>query len=202
MITIEDPSGRADSRHIAALGLRTFMHLSIARRSAVILIDVLGLSVHEACEVTGATLAATKAALHRGREQLRLLAAEPEEVVELKLDPDEEQRLRRYVDLFNARDFDAVRDMIAEDIRVDVVNRTRLDGKARASNYFGNYSRATDWALSPGFVNGRPAIISRNPVSQEVTGFMLLEWRDGKVVGIRDFRYAPYCLVDAEVREV
>jgi RNA polymerase sigma factor (sigma-70 family) len=202
MTTIEDPSGRADSRHIAALGLRTFMHLSIARRSAVILIDVLGLSVHEACEVTGATLAATKAALHRGREQLRLLAAEPEEAVELKLDPDEERRLRRYIDLFNARDFDAVRDLIAEDIRVDVVNRTRLDGKARASNYFGNYSHAEDWSLSLGFVDGRPAIISRNPASGEVTGFMLLEWRDGEVVGIRDFRYAQYCLAEAQVRAI
>lgn len=201
MTTIEDPAGSADSRYVAAAGLRTFMHLTPVQRSAVILVDVLGLSLHEACEVTDATLAATKAALHRGREQLRLLAAEPEEVAPLKLDAGEERQLRRYVDLFNARDFDGVRALIAEDIRVDVVNRTLLEGKAEASNYFGNYSRAEDWALSIGFVDGRPAILSRNPMSQQITGFMLLEWRDGEVVGIRDFRYAPYCLTDAEVRE-
>jgi RNA polymerase sigma factor (sigma-70 family) len=202
MTTIEDPSGSADSRHIARLSLRTFMHLTLAQRSAVILVDVLGLSLHETCEVTGATLAATKAALHRGREQLRSLAAEPETAVELKLDPEEERRLSRYVELFNARDFDGVRDLIAEDIRVDVVNRTRLEGKAKASTYFGNYSRAEDWSLSLGFVDGRPAILSRHPVSGEVTGFMLIEWRDGEVVAIRDFRYAPYCLADANIREL
>jgi RNA polymerase sigma factor (sigma-70 family) len=202
MTTIEDPSGSADSRHIARLSLRTFMHLTLAQRSAVILVDVLGLSLYETCEVTGATLAATKAALHRGREQLRSLAAEPETAVELRLDPEEEQRLGRYVELFNARDFDGVRNLIAEDIRVDVVNRTRLEGKAKASNYFGNYSRAEDWSLSLGFVDGRPAILSRHPVSREVTGFMLLEWRGGEVVAIRDFRYAPYCLADVEVREL
>lgn len=202
MTAIEDPSGSADSRYVAALGLRTFMHLTVPQRNAVILVDVLGLSLHEACDVTGATLAATKAALHRGREQLRSLAAEPDKQPELRLDADEERQLGRYVALFNARDFDGVRALIAEDIRVDVVNRTLLEGKAKASNYFGNYSRAEDWALSIGFVEGRPALISRNPSSGAITGFMLLEWRDGEVVGIRDFRYAPYCLDDAEVREV
>lgn len=202
--TIEDPSGRADSRHIAQTSLRTFMHLSVAQRSAVILVDVLGLSLHEACDVTGATLAATKAALHRGRAQLRSLAAEPEEIARPMLDADDERRLRRYVDLFNARDFDAVRALIAEDIQLEVVNRTRMRGKAEVSTYFGNYDRARDWALSLGFVDGRPAILIRDPQASDaaVRGFMLVEWLEDSVVRIRDFRYAPYCLADADIRPI
>ena len=202
MTTIEDPSSSADARLATATGLRSFMQLSLAQRSAVILVDVLGLSLHETCEVSGATLAATKAALHRGRAQLRLLASEPEQAVVPRLDPDDERRLRRYVDLFNARDFDAVRALIAEDIQLEVVNRTRLRGKAQASTYFGNYDRVSDWALSLGFVEDRPAILIRDPQAPEsgVRGFMLVEWLEEQVIQIRDFRYAPYCVVDADIR--
>jgi RNA polymerase sigma-70 factor (ECF subfamily) len=202
MTTIEDPSANADARLATAASLRSFMQLSIAQRSAVILVDVLGLTLHETCDVSGATLAATKAALHRGRAQLRLLAAQDEQAPAPKLDADDERRLRLYVDLFNARDFDAVRALIAEDIQLEVVNRTRMRGKAQVSTYFGNYDRVADWALSLGFVDGRPAILIRDPQAPEggARGFMLVDWQDGKVSQIRDFRYAPYCVVDAEIR--
>lgn len=204
MTTIEDPSGSADARLAAATSLRTFMQLSVAQRSAVILVDVLGLSLHETCEVSGATLAATKAALHRGRAQLKLLASAPEQAAAPKLDADDERRLRRYVDLFNARDFDAVRALIAEDIQLEVVNRTRLRGKAEASTYFGNYDRASDWTLSLGFVDGRPAILIRDPQAADsaVRGFMLVEWLEERVIQIRDFRYAPYAIADADIRSM
>lgn len=196
---VEDETAAADSRYIARLGLRTFMHLPPAQRSAVILVDVLGLSLHETCEVTGATLAAAKAALHRGRTQLRDLADQPHPPPELRLDTEQERLLRSYVDRFNARDFDAVRALVAEDVRLDLVSRARMRGKAQVSTYFGNYGRATDWRLGLGFVDGRPAILSRDPDSGAVRGFMLIEWRDGAVVGIRDFRYAPYALEGAEI---
>lgn len=201
MTTIEDPFAGADARLAAAASLRSFMQLSVAQRSAVILVDVLGLSLAETCEVTGATLAATKAALHRGRGELRALASMPDETVAPKLNAGDESRLRRYVDLFNARDFDAVRALIAEDIQLEVVNRTRLSGKAQASTYFGNYDRVSDWALSLGFVDGRPAILIRDPQADgAVRGFMLVEWRGEQVIAIRDFRYAPYCVADADIR--
>ncbi|TIX63726.1 MAG: RNA polymerase sigma factor, partial [Mesorhizobium sp.] len=132
MTGVEDLSASAEARLAAATSLRTFMQLTLPQRSAVILVDVLGLSLSETCEATGATLAATKAALHRGRAELRALAAAPEEAVMPALDADDERRLRHYVDLFNARDFDAVRALIAEDIQLEVVNRTRLRGKKQA----------------------------------------------------------------------
>ncbi|RUW69379.1 MULTISPECIES: RNA polymerase sigma factor [unclassified Mesorhizobium] len=204
MTGVEDLSASAEARLAAATSLRTFMQLTLPQRGAVILVDVLGLSLSETCEATGATLAATKAALHRGRAELRGLAAAPEEAVMPALDADDERRLRHYVDLFNARDFDAVRALIAEDIQLEVVNRTRLRGKKQASTYFGNYDRVSDWLLSLGFVEDRPAILIRDPrtPARAVRGFMLIEWRGEEVAGIRDFRYAPYCLADADIRPV
>lgn len=203
MTTIADHSANAEARLAAAASLRAFMQLTPAQRSAVILTDVLGLSLSETCEVTGATLAATKAALHRGRAELKALAAQTDDVAVPKLDPEEERRLRRYVDLFNARDFDGVRMLIAEDIQVDVVSRTRLNGKKQASTYFGNYDRLGDWALSLGFVDGRPAILIRNPQADDaVRGFVLIDWRGEEVVRIRDFRHVPYCVVEADILSV
>lgn len=200
--TIEDEAEAADRRYIAGLGLKTFMRLQPGPRSAVILADVLELSLNETCEVTGATLAATKAALHRGREQLRTLAATQDDAPPLRLDSSEERLLRAYIDSFNDRDFDAVRALVAEDVRLDLVNRTRMAGKAQVSNYFGNYSRADDWVLSLGFVDGRPAILSHDPESGALRGFMLINWREGEVADIRDFRYAPYALEGAEVHRL
>ncbi|WFP76832.1 RNA polymerase sigma factor [Mesorhizobium sp. WSM4906] len=203
MTEIEDLSASAETRLAAAASLRSFMQLTLAQRSAVILVDVLGLSLYETCEVTGATLAATKAALHRGRAELKTLAAAPDDVPLPKLDPDEERRLRRYIDLFNARDFDAVRALIDEDIELEVVNRTRLSGKKQASIYFGNYDRVSDWALSLGFVDGQPAILIRNPQADDaVRGFVLIDWRGDEAVRIRDFRYASYCVADADIRAI
>ncbi|WP_245469690.1 RNA polymerase sigma factor [Mesorhizobium sp. M2C.T.Ca.TU.002.02.1.1] len=200
MTTIADHSANAEARLAAAASLRAFMQLTLAQRSAVILVDVLGLTLHETCEVTGATLAATKAALHRGRAELKALAALPDDTTMPKLDPEEERRLRRYVDLFNARDFDGVRMLIAEDIQVDVVSRTRLNGKKQASTYFGNYDRLGDWALSLGFVDGRLAILIRNPKADDaVRGFVLIDWRGEEVVHIRDFRHVPYCVEGADI---
>jgi len=200
MTAIADLSASAETRLATAASLRSFMRLTLAQRSAVILVDVLGLSLQEACEVTGATLAAVKAALHRGRAELKALAALPDDMTMPRLDPQEERRLRRYVDLFNARDFDGVRTLIAEDIQVDVVNRARLSGKKEASTYFGNYDRMDDWTLSLGFVEDRPAILIRNPQADDaVRGFMLIDWRGEEVVHIRDFRHVPYCAAEADI---
>lgn len=199
MTALRDPTAAADSRHVAALSMRTFMHLPMAQRSTVILVDVLGLSLHETCEITGATLAATKAALHRGRTLLRAVADEP--IPPPTLAADDEKRLRRYVDLFNARDFDAIRALIGEEVRLELVNNTRTRGKAEVSRYFGNYDLTRNWRLSLGLVDGWPAILVHNPLAEgeQPWSFMLLEWHGDTVAAIRDFRYAPYALAEAKI---
>jgi RNA polymerase sigma-70 factor (ECF subfamily) len=188
------------SRQIASASLRTFMRLPVAQRSSVILMDVLGYSLQEVCEVTDLTLSAVKAALHRGRTQLREFANEPEDLPPPKLSDADRARLSAYVTHFNARDFDAIRAMLADDIRLDLVNKTRLNGKAEVSRYFGNYSILSDWHLAPGMVEGHPAILvfDADAPGSGPKYFVLLKWQADKVATIRDFRHAPYVIDGAE----
>src|SRR5216683_2187080 len=138
---IADPADTVTSREIASASLRTFMRLPVAQRSSVILMDVLGCSLREVCDIMDFSLPAVKAALHRGRAQLRALADEPDDLPHPKLSEADRDRLGMYVAHFNARDFDAIRAMIADDVRLDLVNKTRMTGKAEVSRYFGNYSK-------------------------------------------------------------
>jgi RNA polymerase sigma-70 factor (ECF subfamily) len=188
------------SRQIASASLRTFMRLPVAQRSSVILMDVLGCSLQEVCETMDWSLPAVKAALHRGRTQLREFANEPEDVPQPKLSDADRARLSAYVTNFNARDFDAIRDMIADDVRLELVNKTRLNGKVEVSRYFGNYAKASDWHLVPGLVEGNPAILVFDPNAPGAGPqyFMLLNWQADKVADIRDFRHAPYAIEGAE----
>jgi RNA polymerase sigma-70 factor (ECF subfamily) len=197
---IADPVDTVLNREIAGASLRTFMRLPVAQRSSVILMDVLGCSLREVCEVMDYSLPAVKAALHRGRLQLRQLAAEPDDLPHPVMSEADRERLGAYVAHFNARDFDAIRAMIADDVRLDLVNKTRMNGKAEVSRYFGNYSKAGDWHLVPGLVEGHPAILVFDP-NQPGSGpkyFMLLQWSADKVATIRDFRHAPYVIEGAE----
>jgi RNA polymerase sigma-70 factor (ECF subfamily) len=188
------------SRQIASASLRTFMRLPVAQRSSVILRDVLGCSLQEVCEVMDYSLPAVKASLHRGRTQLRDFAGEGDDVPPPKLSDADRARLTSYVTHFNARDFDAIRAMISDDVRLDLVSKSRLNGKTEVSRYFGNYSKVSDWHLVPGLVESHPAILVFDPNAPGAPPkyFILLDWSAGKVATIRDFRYAPYVIEGAE----
>jgi RNA polymerase sigma-70 factor (ECF subfamily) len=188
------------SHQIASASLRTFMRLPVAQRSSVILMDVLGCSLQEVCEVMDFSLPAVKAALHRGRAQLREIAEEPDDAPPPKLSETDRERLGAYVAHFNARDFDAIRAMIADDVRLELVNKTRLNGKAEVSRYFGNYDKIGDWHLVPGLVEGRPAILVFDPGEPDGKPkyFMLLNWQADRIASIRDFRHASYVIDGAE----
>ena len=196
-----DPVTPAEDRIAAAASLRTFMRLPVAQRSSVILMDVLGYSLDEIGGVTGATVAGVKAALHRGRTRLRELAQEGDDAPVPVLAASERALLAAYVDRFNARDFDAVRDMLADEVRLELVNKSRLAGRSDVSRYFTNYSKIDDWHLAPGFVDGRAALLVHSPADPKgkPSYFVLLGWSGERVMTIRDFRHARYAVADAEV---
>ena len=193
---IADQLDAVTSRQIASLSLRTFMRLPLAQRSSIILTDVLGYSLQEVCAIMDTSLPALKAALYRGRTQLREIAAEPDDVPAPNLSEADRTRLESYVSRFNAHDFDAIRAMIADDVRLELVNKSRMKGKVEVSRYFGNYSATGDWRLAPGQVEGRPAILVFDPNTSggPPKYFMLLSWTGDKVATIRDFRYAAYVM--------
>jgi RNA polymerase sigma-70 factor, ECF subfamily len=196
-----DPNDEVAQRQAAAAGLRTFMQLPVVQRSTVILMDVLGYSLDEIAGMTATSVPAVKGVLHRGRERLRAAMAEEDDRPLPTLSDAERARFSAYVERFNARDFDAVRDMLADDVRLELVSRTRMKGRAEVSRYFGNYAGVHDWHLRLGFVDRRPAVVAVDPndPARRPAYFILLSWTADHVGMIRDFRHARYVIDGAEI---
>ena len=198
---IIDPSAVIDTSDTALVSLRTFMRLPALQRSTVIFKDVLGYSLDEVAEFTGNSIAAVKSALQRGRLNLKELSQEPDDAPLPVLDAHEQRLLKAYAENFNARNFDAVRAMLADELRFDLVNRVQSTGKSSAISYFGNYGRLGGWRFGVGMVDRRPALLAFDP--DDVLGmpiyFVVLEWAGERVSAIRDFRYARYALEGAEI---
>ena len=195
-----DPEDEFSDRQIAAASLHTFMRLPALQRSGVILKDVLGYSLGEICTIIGTTEPALKSALQRGRGRLREIAREPEDAPVPPLDESERRRLATYVERFNARDFDAIRAMLADDVRLDLVNRMQAQG-ASVREYFQRYAAESHWHLVAGSVDGRSAVLVLDP--HDLGGapryFVLLEWKGEKIAEVRDFLFAPYAMEGADV---
>jgi RNA polymerase sigma-70 factor (ECF subfamily) len=190
---LADFGAAADSHLAATASLALLVRLPIIQRSSMVLMDVLGHSLAATSDILGVSIAAVKAALHRARVHLRTLTRLPEEPAPC-LTAAEIVRLRAYADRFNARDFDALRDLLAEDVRLDLANRARLAGRKDVSVYFGRYDEVSDWFFSVGVAEGRPALLVRNPADAPgtVRYVVLLEWAGDQIALIRDFKFAPY----------
>jgi RNA polymerase sigma-70 factor (ECF subfamily) len=55
--------------------------------------------------------------------------------------------------------------------------------------------------VTPGLIDGQPVVLVRegDDPSAPPSYFIMLEWADGKIVNIRDFRYARYVVEGAAV---
>ena len=104
--------------------------------------------------------------------------------------------LRRYASLFNARDWDGVRALLAEDVRLDLVAHRKAAGRREVGTYFTNYERIGDWQAAAGMAR-RPRG-ARGAGRRRRAAALLRRARlaDGQVVAIRDFRYVPYIAQD------
>jgi len=196
LATTADPSAAADARVAAKASLAALWRLTLMPRACVVLADVLGHSAEETAGILGTSVAAVKASLHRGRAQLQ---AGRDEVEAPRLDATERTRLQAYADHFNAREFDALRDLLAEDVRLDLVNRTRLAGRKDVSVYFSRYADAPAWRWTPAMAEGRPVLLARDPVDHSLHHVVLLDWADGKISAIRDFLHADYVIESLDV---
>ena len=137
---IAAPDSPDQDHEAAAMSLRTFMRLPALQRSAVILKDVLGHSLEEVASITGASEAAAKSALQRGRIRLREFAREPADISLPMLSEAMRARLIKYVEGFKTGDFDTVRAMLADDVKLDLVAKLRKQGKSEVGAYYAAYA--------------------------------------------------------------
>ncbi len=117
------------------IAVSRFVELTPVQRACVALKDVLGYSLEECSEALELSIPAVKSALHRGRARLRSLGdqAPPHTASPV---------VARYAALFNARDWDGVRALLVDDVKLEVVEREHRAGKALVGTYFTNYESA------------------------------------------------------------
>jgi len=173
--------------------LAVFVALPPLQRSVVILKDVVG---HSAAEIAGmleTTVPAVKAALFRGRERLRQeRARQPGAIDTVAMPPEASAALEAYVRLFNAGDWDGVRALLADEVRLDLVSVATRKGKA-VGVYFGRYAAEPDVRLTLGRLEGRAVLWAFAPKSSEHPKYFIEVALDGeRVTAIRDYRYVPY----------
>jgi RNA polymerase sigma-70 factor (ECF subfamily) len=186
------------ARHQAVrAAISCFLELAPAQRGCVILKDVLDHSIDEIAAELNLSVAAVKAALHRGRVALRDAGDAPRGTTGGR---DVSVALGRYASLFNAHDWDGIRALLADDVRLDLVSQRKAAGRRQVGQYLGNYDRAADWHLAPVWLEGREAlaVMAADAPAAPPRYFIELHWNDaGQVTAIRDFRYVSYIAREA-----
>jgi RNA polymerase sigma-70 factor (ECF subfamily) len=105
-------------------------------------------------------------------------------------------RLTTYVEGFKIGDFDTVRAMLADDVKLDLVAKLRKQGKSEVREYYAAYAAAKQWAYAAGVVDGRAAMLvyDREISLGTPAYFVALDFDGDRVVSIHDFLYARYAM--------
>jgi RNA polymerase sigma-70 factor, ECF subfamily len=184
-----DPPGSALGRAVEHL----IVTLPPKERACVLLKDVFDYSLEEIAELVGSTVGAVKAALNRGRSKL---TASPARSMSPRSTSTETARLLRlYVERFNRRDWDGLRELIAADARLRVADR--FVGLLSDSPYFSNYERSTTpWRLAVGELDGEPVIIRLRRDTDRWTPATVvrLDVTDYRIVWVADYSHCPWIL--------
>ena len=161
-------------------------------RACVVLRDVLDCSLEDTAEIVGSSVGAVKAALHRGRDKLERAEHAPSR--RRSLPAHHRDLIERYVAAFNRRDWDAVRTLLSDEARLEVVHRSE---GAFGATYFANYGRlAWPWKLALAHVDGTESIVHFRQVDGAWLPHAVIQLAidDDKVAVIRDYVHVDYLL--------
>jgi RNA polymerase sigma-70 factor (ECF subfamily) len=185
----DDPPGPALGKAVEHLVLA----LPPKERACVLLKDVFDYSLEEIAELVDSTVGGVKAALHRGRSKLP--GSPGPEAARRERTADEMRLLHLYVELFNQRDWEGLRELIAADARLRVADK--FAGALAESSYFGNYSRwPVPWRLAVGEVEGEPVVIifMERDGGWKPESAARLEVIDQRITRIEDYLHCPWIL--------
>ncbi len=190
-----DPEEAAMREQATATAVTRFIELPVMQRSVVVLKDVLGQSLAEISELLSISVDAVKGHLARGRTVLRQIGTSPEPAV-----PAPSAEIARYVALFNTRDWDGLRALLADDVQLVQSTHPRRHGRAEVGQFFTIYSRSPVVRLAPAWLEGREVIaVFEGETGSRPSYLMHVESRDGLITFIRDYRYVRYVVEEAEV---
>jgi RNA polymerase sigma-70 factor (ECF subfamily) len=180
------------------------VNLPPKERACVLLKDVFEYSLEEIAELVDSTVGGVKAALNRGRS--KLASAEGRASLEdrsgvPRSTPEHKQILHLYVERFNRRDWDGLRELISADARLLVADR--YSGSFAAGGYLGVYSRMqVTWRLTVGEVDGVPSILLLHlrDGSWEMEGIVRVDFgADGRIERIVDYQHCPWTLTAGSI---
>jgi hypothetical protein len=174
-----------------------FVRLPPAHRCAVILKTVLGHSLDDIAQLQGITINAVKGNLARGRLQLKEINNCP---AKRPVSRAPSEAVARYVNLFNKGDWESLRALLAEDVRLAQSHHAPRAGAADVGTFFTIYAHVPMVRLVPAWLGDREviAVFEGDQVGRP-NHLMWLEWRDGLITFIRDYRYVGYVIDDADL---
>jgi RNA polymerase sigma-70 factor (ECF subfamily) len=174
-----------------------FAELPTVQRSVVILKDVLDEQLKEIAALLDLTVDAVKGHLARGRARLREINAQAGPLPEAR---PASAAVAHYVALFNQRDWDGLRALLADDVKLRQSTYPLRAGAADVGMFFTIYAQSDRMWLAPALLEGREVIaVFENRADPKPSYLMWLEWRDGRISFIRDYKYVRYIVADAEL---
>jgi len=154
----ETPPHEPDTLGIGKAVEHLVASLPPKERACVLLKDVFDYTLEEVAELVDSTVGGVKAALNRGRTKL---AGSPPAKVARSADPELARIVQLYVERFNLRDWNGVRELISADARLRVADR--YAGRLSGSPYFSVYEKMpAPWKMAAGEVDGEPVVTSFN----------------------------------------
>jgi RNA polymerase sigma-70 factor (ECF subfamily) len=166
-------------------------------RACVLLKDVFDYSLAEIAELVASSVGGVKAALNRGR---RKLATAPSASKESRTPSQDLKRvLELYIERFNRRDWDAVRELIKADAQLRVVDA--FVGPLEDSTYFGNYARVPiPWKMELRALDGEfvAAVHFRRVEAWTLHTLVRFKKNDHKIGEIVDYSHCPWVASLAE----
>jgi RNA polymerase sigma-70 factor (ECF subfamily) len=170
------------------------LNLPPKERACVLLKDVFEYSLEEIAELVDSTVGGVKAALNRGRSKLASLGTRP--APPRIATPENREILHLYVETFNRRDWDGLRELISADARLLVADR--FSGRFAESGYLGVYERMRQTGrLTVGEVDSEPSIVLLNfrDGAWQIEGIVKLNvGPEGRIQRISDYQHCPWVL--------
>jgi RNA polymerase sigma factor (sigma-70 family) len=194
---IPDPVEMLMRQEAVKTAVSRFAELPTVQRSVVILKDVLDEQLSEIAALLDLTVDAVKGHLARGRARLREINAQAGPVLDAR---PASAAVARYVALFNQRDWDGLRALLADDVKLIQSTHPLRVGRADVGMFFTIYDTFEGLWLAPAWLEGREVIaVFADRADPKPSYVMWLEWRDGRISFIHDYRYVRYVVADAEL---
>lgn len=186
----------------AILGIgRAVEHLVLTlppkQRACVLLKDIFDYSLEEIAEMVDSTVGGVKAALNRARTKLATTSPQPKP--SRIASPEMRRVMQLYVERFNRRDWDGVRELISADARLNVADAFR--GKVEGAPYFSNWGRwSMPWKLGMADVDGETVVVvlQRGVDTFTPYSFVRLHVSDQQIDHIVDYSHCPWIAPLAE----